>query len=381
MIGWVDSRYGGRVPDWPFWCFVIRKTGEPRWFKVEAPGSTPSLAMQMVPFIQAMHAVADWPLKLETGGDLEELCREMYRMRFAPMTPALDGIRTLIISSPDMNYGAPVEAMVDEQGRFVGERFVTVYSPSALLYASARERKRSHSGPRRWRGLLVGAPAGGGAASLWDSLPPLRNAAHEIASIARQMDTADVFIGARASERSLDSLHASGKLEQYDFIHLATHAYNHAHWTNHSALLLTEAQSARGELAIGAAPAIDGWLTTAEIGKRWHLRAGLVSLATCRGSSNRVSIANGPTGIGSAFLEAGAHSVLVSTYPIDDEASELFFRHFASLVFAGDGPALDSATALQRTRLWLRDYRAPDGSRPYSSPAFWSAYILLGWPG
>jgi CHAT domain-containing protein len=383
MIGWLDSRYGGRLPDWPFWGFVVRKTGEPQWFRVDAPpDGGERLLARMRAYTIAMFAVADWPLKVDDNAELERLGRELYAIRLAPMAAALQGVRTLIISSPDANQGIPLEGMIDEGGRFIAERFVTVYSPSALLYAASREKGESRTASSRWAGLLVGAPVGATHTSLWDSLPPLRNAAREIGAIAGQLSSADVRIGRRATEAALDSLRASGRLGDYSFIHFATHAVAQERWADQSALMLADAVRApSADVAVGSTPTIDGWITAAEIEAGWRLNARLVSLAACRSSCMRVSVTSGPYGIGTAFLMAGARSVLTSMVPIEDAASELFFERFAWLSFAPDGPHLDSATAVHDARLWLRDWRAADGSRPYTNPALWTTFMLLGWPG
>lgn len=381
MIGWLDTRYGGKFADWPSWCFVVTKSGAPQWFRVDAPDSNPApLQRRVREFMGEIQAVAAWPLRLEPSDQLERSGRDIYQLRIAPMEPALAGVRTLIIASPEMNYGVPVEALVDGEGRFVAERFVTEYCPSALLYANAREHRHAQRKPWQWRGLLVGSPAGSAVPSLWPALPPLHNAAHEIRSIADGLQSADVFTGRAASEAALDSLHRRGQLSKYDFIHFATHAEHDDQWFGDSALLLAEAQPPGPGTPVTIEPALDGRLSIDEIGDRWHLNAQLVSLAACQGFSQVLSVGDGPMGIGAACLQAGARSLLVSCFPVDDAASELFFNHYASLLFARNGPAMDAATALRAARLWLRDYRAPDGSRPYRSPAFWSGYLLVGWP-
>jgi CHAT domain-containing protein len=378
MVGWLDSRYGGRLPDWPFWCFVIRKSGEPVWFHVAPDTSQAPLLDQVQHYVQAMQVAAEWPLRVESDDELDALGREMYRLRFAPLEPALQGIRTLDFASPDMNYCVPAEAMIDVQGRYLADRFITVYSPSALVYAAAREHRATQPEPRRWNGLLVGDPARG-QTSISDSLPPLRNAAREIDDIAHLLPHADVLLGAGAKEAVLDSMRAAGTLAGYDFIHFATHARIVAPWDEQSALLLAEAGRGATAKSTGAA-AIDGWLTSAEIAESWRLRAQLVSLAACRGSSRVISFANGPPGIGTAFLDAGARCVLLSPYAVDDEASSMLFQHFSSLLFSHPRTRADCAAALRESRLWLRNYRTPEGSRPFASPAFWAAFVLFGWP-
>jgi CHAT domain-containing protein len=36
------------------------------------------------------------------------------------------------------------------------------------------------------------------------------------------------------------------------------------------------------------------------------------------------------------------------------------------------------AEALREARTWVRNWRAPDGSRPFAHPCYWAAFILIG---
>jgi len=176
----------------------------------------------------------------------------------------------------------------------------------------------------------------------------------------------------------LDSIARSGQLARYDFLHFATHVEYNDQWPLNSALVLAEAQGVNADRA--PVEAIDGRLAANEIVDRWRIKAQLVSLAGCTGLSLRSSLADGPYGLGAAFLSAGARSLLVSTTAVDDEACKLFFERLGSLLFAPGRPRRDTATALRDARLWLRDYRAADGSQPYRNPAYWSGFVLVGWP-
>ena len=58
-----------------------------------------------------------------------------------------------------------------------------------------------------------------------------------------------------------------------------------------------------------------------------HLRAGLVVLSCCHSGQGEIK-AKGVIGIARAFLGAGARSVLVSLWAIDDKATLEFMKFF-----------------------------------------------------
>jgi CHAT domain-containing protein len=69
-----------------------------------------------------------------------------------------------------------------------------------------------------------------------------------------------------------------------------------------------------------------------------------------------------------AFLHAGARSIVVSLWKVDDEAtSDLMVSFYRNLGRVGD-----KAEALRRAKLELIDR-----SR-YSHPYYWAAFILVG---
>ena len=59
-----------------------------------------------------------------------------------------------------------------------------------------------------------------------------------------------------------------------------------------------------------------------------NLRASLVVLSCCHSCQGRILKGEGVVGIGHAFLAAGARSVLVALWAIDDEATMKFMKSF-----------------------------------------------------
>ncbi|XP_068728191.1 tetratricopeptide repeat protein 28-like [Montipora capricornis] len=97
------------------------------------------------------------------------------------------------------------------------------------------------------------------------------------------------------------------------------------------------------------------------------LRARLVVLSSCHSGRGEVN-SEGVVGIARAFLCAGARSVLVSLWAIDDEATFLFmksfYRHLANRKSA--------SLALHHGMKSLRE------SKKYSAIKYWAPFVLIG---
>ena len=94
------------------------------------------------------------------------------------------------------------------------------------------------------------------------------------------------------------------------------------------------------------------------------LRARLVVLSCCHSGRGKVT-AEDVAGIARAFLGAGARSVLVRLWAIDDEATMKFKKSFYQHVRKGE----NSSVALQPA---LRD------SEKFSAVKYWAPFILIG---
>ncbi|XP_068713352.1 tetratricopeptide repeat protein 28-like [Montipora foliosa] len=97
------------------------------------------------------------------------------------------------------------------------------------------------------------------------------------------------------------------------------------------------------------------------------LRARLVVLSCCHSGRGEVK-SEGVVGIARAFLCAGARSVLVSLWAIDDEATLLFMRRFYQELLDGKS----ASAALQQAMKSLRE------SKQYCAIKHWAPFVLVG---
>jgi CHAT domain-containing protein len=113
-------------------------------------------------------------------------------------------------------------------------------------------------------------------------------------------------------------------------------------------------------------PGTDGYLRMSEV-MGLRMNADVVALTACQTGLGKTISGEGTMGMGRAFQYAGAKSVLMSLWSVDEAASinlvESFFGHLR-----------DGKNKTESLRL------ARDGIRKagYDHPFFWSAFILVG---
>ena len=129
-----------------------------------------------------------------------------------------------------------------------------------------------------------------------------------------------------------------------------------------------------GEIALAAnptraspIPVEEDFLLTMSDVMRVQLRARLVVLSCCHSGRGQIK-AEGVVGIARAFLGAGARSVLVSLWAIDDEATlefmKSFYLHLAEWRSAGE--------SLNRAMKCLRE------SEKFNEVKYWAPFVLIG---
>jgi CHAT domain-containing protein len=197
---------------------------------------------------------------------------------------------------------------------------------------------------------------------------------------------AEILLGPNASEQEMVRLAESGELRRYGTIHLATHALVDDERPERSALILSQVNLPDPlEAAEQGTRIFDGLLTVKEILGEWDLDADLVTLSACESGLGKETPGEGYVGLASAFLRAGARSLLVSLWPVNDRATYLLMRRFyENLTEAhANGRGMQTeptskAEALQEAKRWLRSHRDEKGGQPFRHPAYWAGFILIG---
>ncbi|XP_015756924.1 PREDICTED: tetratricopeptide repeat protein 28-like isoform X2 [Acropora digitifera] len=130
-----------------------------------------------------------------------------------------------------------------------------------------------------------------------------------------------------------------------------------------------------GEIALSPNP---GWSSKFPQGKDYilkmsdvqaaNLRARLVVLSCCHSGRGRILKGEGVVGIARAFLAAGARSVLVALWGIDDKATMIFMKSFYQHLKEGK----TASAAVQQSMKSLRE------SEKFSEMWYWAPFQLIG---
>lgn len=422
IVGWLDFHLFHDVKA----CagYIIRPHGPVIWVDLDADASVHPSTFRDSLIVGRMGRHDETRLD-----DINTMGHSIWAAWIAPLLPHLEDVDALVIIPAGAMLGIPIEALTDEHGTTLNDRFAVSYSASATLFAWLQEQEASRKRMVAERALLVGDPpfkpahlaamehaldanenadpgeyfwvnsqedstaesvfsasflrsALSGNSEALSSLPRLHWTGREVRSAEMMFPEATVLLNEDASEAELLKLAEADELAQYQMIHLATHALVSDDDPERSALVLSQVDLPdpletinRGERVI------DGLLTAREIVQEFELNAELVTLSACQTALGCEIPGEGYVGLTQAFLQAGARSVLVSLWRVEDEATaRLMNRFYGNLTGHRTGAPMPKNAALQEAKQYLRIYREPDGTYPFAHPSCWSGFILLGAP-
>lgn len=116
----------------------------------------------------------------------------------------------------------------------------------------------------------------------------------------------------------------------------------------------------------------DGILTAKEIASLDLRGLDLVVLSACQTGLGQIN-GDGVFGLQRGFKKAGARSLMMSLWSVDDEATRMLMTIFYGSLLEGRS----KYEALERAKDTVRNYTDEKGHKPYSSPRYWAAFILL----
>ncbi|MEP3891404.1 MAG: CHAT domain-containing tetratricopeptide repeat protein [Hellea sp.] len=304
----------------------------------------------------------------------------------------LEGLTSLKVFSDNALDRLPLSVLwiekpasqIPRDGEFFGSKFAVSILPSLSDIVSAKL-----STTREPRYIGIGAPLLIANADVRDKssaaktgdyyyrsgiadfqslslLPPLPHAKSELESIGDTFKsfTTKLMTGKDATE--LDIKNAD--LDKYSIIVFATHGLVSGEFEGQSepALVLTPPQKSDSEVSTGN----DGLLTKTEI-EGLFLNADWVVLSACNTAAGDSRNAKGLSGLASAFLYAGTDSLLVSHWPVRDDAAAFLTVNTVKNAQAG----MSKAAALQKA---MQDLRENTDIPNADHPAIWAPFVLVG---
>jgi CHAT domain-containing protein len=206
----------------------------------------------------------------------------------------------------------------------------------------------------------------------------------------------------------------------FRYLHFAAHGESDLLHAYRAALILApDPDRAADPLALDS----DGTITAEQIARTWELDADLVVLSVCESGLGRAAGGEGYLGFAQPLLAKGAHSLVLSLWKVDDDATALLMTRFYQDLLgarAGLSSPLGKAEALAEAKAWLRgvgpaevgaaiaalprgaivrrEAVAPQpaarpeettrregvapgpAARPYEDPRYWAGFILIGSP-
>ncbi len=186
---------------------------------------------------------------------------------------------------------------------------------------------------------------------------PLPATEVEVKEIHKSVSGGDLFSKYFIKKDANEELVKKGELSKYDYIHFATHGLMNSQYPELSGLLLAQNKTS----------AEDGILYTGEI-YGLDLKAELVTLSACETALGKRVEGEGVRGLTTAFLFAGAHTVVVSLWKVADESTSQLMINFYNHLLSGK----DKSLALREAKLaLLRDAN-------YSNPFYWAPFVQIG---
>ena len=273
--------------------------------------------------------------------------RSLYDVLFGPIADLLQSNEVIFVPEGQLCL-APYAAFMEPSSKYLCETFRIRVLPSLTslkLITDCADDYHEKTGA-----LLVGDPWVQGVTELQE-LPCARE---EVEMIARILRTAPL-IGKQATKGEVLK-----RLSTVALVHIA------AHGSMETGEIALAPNSPKSSSTPNSAQTSDFLLTMKDV-LNVQMRARLVVLSCCHSACGEIK-AEGVVGIARAFLGAGARSVLVSLWAINDEATLEFMRNFYRHLVKGRS----ASEALNQAMKCMRE------SDKFSAVRHWAPFVLIG---
>ncbi|HKW17578.1 MAG TPA: CHAT domain-containing protein [Terriglobales bacterium] len=286
--------------------------------------------------------------------------RRLYDVLLGSVPEAQSKERLIVVRDGPLHL-IPFDALIDRNDDYVVESQTVVYSPSAssffLLRTAAPPKAATQTVlavggiPYDHSNLTPSAVTRGYDGSVLSDLPGSREEAITAAS-AFPSQSRTLLLGEDATETAFK------KDSNHRVIHLAVHA------------IANETRPERSALVLLSDPAHDedGFLQASEI-VQLPLNADLVVLSACDTAVGPLEGQEGISTLSQAFLLAGAHTVISTLWPVEDETTLYLMKNFYSELNRRK-PVPDALASAKRAML-----------KTYASkaiPYYWAGFTVEG---
>jgi len=250
----------------------------------------------------------------------------LYDILLRPLENSLQAKRLIIVPVGPLHY-VPLAALHDSE-RYATQKFEIASAPSAAVWRELQRRKGG-----KFRSSLLIAHAD-------ERIPLVENEVKELRNIVPEPA---VLTGRNATFAAFQA-----EAGRHDLIHLACHGQFRPDNPMFSSLHLA-----------------DGWITVQDL-TRQRLKAKLVTLSACETGLSKVFAGDELLGLARGFLAAGAASMVVSLWTVNDEAATQLMQNFYLSLQRGASPAASLKDA--------QNAFIAGGAHPY----LWAPFVCIG---
>jgi CHAT domain-containing protein len=264
---------------------------------------------------------------------VQDLLDRLGEKLLGPVWEKLAGVKTLSIIPHGPLHALPFQAL-RQNGRYLIETHAVSYAPSAavLNYCWNKSSAHNHEGPFDGTALLVGVPD-----------ERATQVSQEIQTLAALIDGSNVLLG---EDATLERVRVAAP--NCDLLHLAAHGLFRP-----DAPLLSSIHLA------------DNWMAVQDV-YDLDLKASLVTLSACETGLGHDEGGDEMVGLVRGFLHAGASSLLVSLWMVDDQSMTDLMTRFYTHWLAGK----PKSQALRQAQVELIGQ--------YEHPYYWAPMVLVG---
>lgn len=280
-----------------------------------------------------------------TGRGLKALNQELYRYLISPADKYISGKKSLYIIPDDRLNSVPFEALIDEDGTMLMDRYVTTYNYSCSIL----EYTKAITAGDHLKTLAM-APFAHRNNSQW---PVLKFSAQE----TKHSGGLSLFDAAATKEKFLS---VTGN---FGLLHLATHAIADNNNPDKSFIAFYPS---------GGDTSLKTRLYLPEIYNLQLRNTNMVILSACETGNGTLINGEGLMSLARAFSHSGCDNIIASMWNADDASTAIILDDFYNFLHQG----YSFSVALRKAKLnYLKDGQTSPNKR---KEAYWAHLRLIG---
>lgn len=192
-------------------------------------------------------------------------------------------------------------------------------------------------------------------------ITPLPGTEKEVKNIFNEFDSKGFVAQVQLNQNANEAFIKSGDLQNYKYLHIATHGFVSADKPELSGIILAQDSLSKE----------DGILFSGEI-YNLQMNADLVVLSACETGLGKFTKGEGIIGLSRALLYAGSKNIIVSLWKVADNSTSVLMTDFYDNLLKQQGQERNFSFAISEAK------RKMIRSKKYAHPFYWSPFVLIG---